>query len=302
MEESKQDGHAYAEYATAEPTIADILPLELFRSAVDAAAADAITSGGCMNLELLTAVFHLTPTEIGRAIAAVTAAARAHPGRPIDAAPALAKAKAALSAKYEARLAAPAVVWWARPTHPAVAREPWPATAAEWYGADLVTADPLCSTALTLDTLLGHIEVSRAGAAVHDGECSLCHEALFRGAPNSLLLGCGHIFHWSGADCPGFLGWVTGGHNDCPVCRRDFHNPRALNGAFSADDFDGGDLRADNEWATEMGLPPINGPPGRRLTADLVRPIGPMGPGFVRMGAARPPSARILPVSIEWRE
>lgn len=225
VEDSKQDGHAYAEYAVTEPAFNDIFPPDLFRAAVDAAAADAISKIGGLNLTMLTEVFRFTPDEIGHAIVTITEASRARPGSLVDAAPILAKAKAALIAKYET--AVPAIAWWVRPTHTAVAREPWPATAAEWYGPDQATDDPVCSMTLTLDSVLGHIEVSRTGPAVHDGECSLCHEALFRGATNSLLLECGHIFHWSGADCPGFLGWVAGGHRDCPVCRRDFADPRA---------------------------------------------------------------------------
>jgi hypothetical protein len=220
--ERGRQGHAFDEYAAVEPTFVDVFPAELFRATLDEATADAITTGGCVNTELLATVLCLSSEEISRAVVAVTRAGRAHPGQPIDSAASLAPFKAALADRYAARVAAPAVAWWTRRTAPLVAREPQPQTPAEWYGAHVADAAAGVQDPLVIASLLGHIEAGQAGDGVHDGECSLCHEALLRGAPNSLLLGCGHIFHWSGADCPGFVGWVTGGHGDCPVCRASF--------------------------------------------------------------------------------
>ncbi|MES2340032.1 MAG: RING-H2 finger protein [Pseudomonadota bacterium] len=217
---NRNRGHAFDEYAAVEPTFVDVFPAELFRATLDEATADAITTGGCVNTELLATVLCLSSEEISRAVVAVTRAGRAHPGQPIDSAASLAPFKAALADRYAARAAAPAIEWWTRRTAPLVTREPQPQTPAEWYGAHV--ADAEVQDPLVIASLLGHIEAGQAGDGVHDGECSLCHEALLRGAPNSLLLGCGHIFHWSGADCPGFVGWVTGGHGDCPVCRASF--------------------------------------------------------------------------------
>lgn len=86
----------------------------------------------------------------------------------------------------------------------------------KWYGA--AASCRVSDTARQLATLRGLLSRIVPTGTVYAGECALCHSSVRTGAPGTLILSCGHQFHWSGPGCPGYAVWARA-HDECPVCR-----------------------------------------------------------------------------------
>jgi hypothetical protein len=225
--DEKRKGLPFAKYATAEPSFAEILPRELFEKTLDAAAKAAVNRRGLVNSVTLRRVFRLSDAELSRFTIAVSEALARNPGRCLDMSPALARFRAALVAAYDA---APADVGWWIVTDPSrqytVSLNPRIETPALWYGAAYAEEVKAPSSDDFVEALLATLE-GRQGSAedrpVFDGMCPLCRDPLTRGVANSVILPCGHIFHWSETEegCAGLFSWAVDNHT-CPTCRRAF--------------------------------------------------------------------------------
>ena len=220
-------GIPFAEFASAEPKFADILPRALFEKLLNIATKAAVNRGGLVNSVALRRIFRLTDAEISRFTIAVDAALSRNPGRRLDMSPALARFRAALVAAYDAT---PADIGWWIITDPSrqytVSLNPRMETPDLWYGEACATGTEPPSADDFVEALLGTLEARQGnsdGRPVFDGMCPLCCEPLARGVANSVILPCGHIFHWSAtADgCSGLHGWAVDHHN-CPTCRQGF--------------------------------------------------------------------------------
>jgi hypothetical protein len=220
-------GLPFAEFATSELKFADILPRTLFEKLLNIATKAAVNRGGLVNSVALRRIFRLTDAEISRFTLAVDAALRRNPGRRLDMSPALARFRTALVAAYDAT---PADIGWWIVTDPSrqytVSLNPRMETPDLWYGEACATDAAPPSADDFIEALLGTLEARQGnsdGRPVFDGMCPLCCEPLARGVANSVILPCGHIFHWSEtADgCSGLHSWAVNHHN-CPSCRQDF--------------------------------------------------------------------------------
>lgn len=225
--DENRKGIPFAKYTTAEPLFADVLPRALFEKTLDVAAKATVNGRGLINSVTLRRVFRLSGAEISRFTVAVSEALSRNPGRRLDMSPALARFRAALVAAYDA---VPADVGWWIVTDPSrqytVSLNPRIETPALWYGAAYAEEVKAPSTDDFVEALLATLE-GRQGAAedrpVFDSMCPLCRDPLARGVANSVILPCGHIFHWSETEdgCSGLYSWAVDHHN-CPTCRRAF--------------------------------------------------------------------------------
>jgi hypothetical protein len=220
-------GLPFGDYCTAEPSLTDILPRLFYEELLASQARSAVNSRGHINIRTLGSVFNLNSDEISKLVCAVTTAVAANPKCKYNLAPALARFQRALVERYDAM--PNSIDWWIV-TDPSrqytgsinpIIEDP-----AQWYGD--VAFDPNVPPATSDDfvlALMATLEARAGGASmqtVYDGLCPLCHGKLNRGEANSVILACGHIFHWSESDeCPGLFDWVVENHN-CPTCRQQF--------------------------------------------------------------------------------
>lgn len=214
---------AFASYARAEPTFADVLPRAAFERVVDAAVRGAVANGR-VNVRSLRRVLGLSEAEIAE-ISAAAASAFAAGALRVDAGAALAPFRAALVGRYDA---APATLAWWIVEDPSrqfsASRDPRPVSAREWYGAAFAERVEEPTKDETIDGLLARLGgAAPAASAYAEGTCALCLGDVVRGAANSMTLECGHTFHAAGAErgaCLGLLAWLLRAERmTCPMCR-----------------------------------------------------------------------------------
>jgi len=211
------------------PAFADIFPREDFAELLDRTIGGVVGERGRVGLVTLRRVFGLDDAQVAKLLSAVSDAVAANPGRRLDLSRALAPFRAALLAKYDQ---VPQAVGWWIVTDPGrqytASLDPRMEDPASWYG-DAFEADAKTPTPDDfVEALLATLEMRQLGpgdhAPVFDGMCPLCHDPLFRGAPNSVILPCGHIYHWAENEegCSGLYSWVMRDNGNCPTCRRRF--------------------------------------------------------------------------------
>jgi len=221
-------GLPFAKFATKEPEFSDILPRALFNQVLDISAAATVPrQRGLVNIKTLRTVFRMSDSEISRFTVAVSEASSRNPSHRLDMSPALAKFRAAVEATYEAT---PAHIGWWIVTNPSrqgtVSLNPTPKSPADWYGPAYAAEVRHPTSEELIEALLATLE-GRQGVddnrPVFDGMCPLCREPLARGVANSIILPCGHIYHWGETEegCVGFYSWSVN-HQNCPTCRRTF--------------------------------------------------------------------------------
>lgn len=220
-------GIPYASYVNAEPGLHDLIPRPVFTRIVDQSTRSVVTRRGVVNNVVLRNLFGLSVAELSGFTSAVALAREQNPGRRIDMSPSLTRFRDALFAAYEE--APTAIDWWiiVEPSRQHTAsRNPRAADPAVWYGDAYVADVKPPSNEDYIEALLGMVEGRQPVAndhSVFDGTCPLCFEPLVRGTINSVILPCGHIFHWSEAPggCSGLHSWSVE-HHSCPTCRRPF--------------------------------------------------------------------------------
>lgn len=173
----------------------------------------------------------MTDQEILRFSLSVIEYAERYPRQQLDPTLALDKFRKILDQKYEDCLMKP-IEWWItqNPERQYTASiNPCMEDPVTWYGQAAFDPKPKTpTTEMYVETLLSILEGRQLPAEgklpVYDGLCPLCQDTLFRGAPNSVILGCGHIFHWSGNElgCSGLHSWVKEENKTCPSCRTSF--------------------------------------------------------------------------------
>jgi hypothetical protein len=213
----------------AEPSLSEILPRARLEKYLTDCVRWVLNPVGRLNVRALKRVFGLSEPEIARLITEIEKARQLNPGRRLDLAPALARPRIALLERYTATPAA--IAWWItqEPGRQFTASiDPRMEDPAQWYGEAFTAELKAPSSEDFIESLLATLE-ARQGVAggdkpIYDGVCPLCQEPLARGDPNSVILPCGHIFHWAAArdDCSGLYAWVTDDHGDCPSCRARF--------------------------------------------------------------------------------
>ena len=220
-------GIPYASYVNAEPGLHEIIPRSELARVVDQSMRSVVNRRGVVNNVVLRNLFGLSVAELSGFTSAVALAAAQNPGRRIDMSPSLARFRNALFTAYEA---APSTIdWWivVEPSRQHTAsRDPRIEAPAVWYGDAYVGEAKPPTNEDYIEALLGLVEGRQPVAndhSVFDGTCPLCFEPLVRGTINSVILPCGHIFHWSeiSGGCSGLHTWSTEHHN-CPTCRRPF--------------------------------------------------------------------------------
>jgi hypothetical protein len=217
----------FARFAEKEPGLADVLPREKLRDALDDSLSGAYKDKK-VNLEVMRRMLQMTPEEITRLTLAVTRLQSENPGRALDLRAALTPFKNRVLAAYDATPTE--ITWWIvhEPGRQFTASvNPRMEDPAAWYGEayDAAPAPPtseeyIAALQATLESWQGAIA---SGKAIYDGACALCLEPVTRGDANSVTLACGHVYHWSQApNCEGLIIWIGAGNNDCPTCRRAF--------------------------------------------------------------------------------
>jgi hypothetical protein len=222
-------GIDFQSFVVKEPTFEDVLPRSAFEERLRKAAA--FTSKGSINISVLVQLFGLTPAQIAAFSAAVGAALAQHPGGRPNVEACLAPFRDALARRYDAALAR-GIDWWitADPSRQYTASlDPRMEEPATWYGAAYATGPtPPSSADERHESLMAGWEGRLSGAEdsrpVYDGDCPLCRTPVVRGGANSVVLTCGHSFHWTTTaegDCTGLRSWAAD-HDTCPTCRTVF--------------------------------------------------------------------------------
>jgi hypothetical protein len=92
-----------------------------------------------------------------------------------------------------------------------------PESPEEWYGnmyTDKVNAS-------NYDDVAAEFHTRKLGV-VYNVVCCICIEPIFRGQINTVILGCGHMFHWDdGGKCGGIYTWSRT-NSSCPECRKSY--------------------------------------------------------------------------------
>jgi hypothetical protein len=179
---------------------------------------------------IMTEVLRMRPDDIGKFISVWVKTAQQHPGKELNAAPAFAPFLIALDAKYETACGQP-IEWWLR-ADTAHRQSAQAVSPQEWYGPSITLGtgrsgiNPVAVVIQSLRGLLAHRAAITDGE-VFSNECALCQQEVRRGAADTLILSCGHAYHWSSKSCPGFHRW-SGTHDSCPVCRQKFDGPQTI--------------------------------------------------------------------------
>ena len=140
----------------------------------------------------------------------------------------------------------PELSWWhvADPCRQYTASfNPRLASDLEWYGVHAATAPPPPPSEVELLRCRLLLARDRSGGATPFAGpiCPICQDDISVGAPNSVVLACGHLFHFEAAPpCLGVRAWLE--ESPCPVCKK----PAGVRGgggdAFSdSDGFSDGD-------------------------------------------------------------
>jgi len=188
----------------------DILSEEHFMETV-VESLDVVRQGSFQQIHtIMCTVLGMTQANFGKFIETWSSMFTDHPGLRVELGPTLCPFIESARQKYLKACKQP-LDWWLAGSR----KMPRPATPQEWY-RDLCIA-PVPET--TVDTLIGLL--TPEAATVYGAECALCHQEIHAGENDTIILQCGHIFHWSNARCPGFIHWPS--HNDtCPMCREPF--------------------------------------------------------------------------------
>lgn len=225
-------GIKLARYAEKEPTLKDLLGREALAKHLERLAKGVVDPHGHVNIRSLRLVFGLNEEQVGRVLKAVSDALVKNLGRRLDLSAALAPFRTAVLAKYDALGADSAIPWWIV-TEPGrqftASNDPRMEKPEEWYGVAAAAAEvKIPSSDEYIEALLATLEARQSGIAdekkpIYDGLCAICHDTVARGDVNSVVLPCGHTFHWAvdeASGCSGLHAWVLEGHGDCPTCRR----------------------------------------------------------------------------------
>lgn len=173
---------------------------------------------GAVNLRRFMKYFGADAETAARFGAGLQALAARHPGRAVDLSESLEPFWAEILRRYAAARSEP-VEWWVR-------HEPgrqWTASLnprvedpAAWYGAAAARAGSPAPPPAD-----GGEDGEPEAPVFDSGQCPLCLLALRRGAANSVILACGHVFHWAfTGECGGLRRWVCEQEEEsCPCCR-----------------------------------------------------------------------------------
>lgn len=208
------------------PALKDILTKDRYMTMVIYAAKNVVKGkrGVVLAISTLRQVFGFTEAELNTFVETITNFRKQYPKSPFNVVPALQPFIDRLRQKYDA--APQQIDWW-------IIRDPdrqytssinprmedpiqWygPAALSETITKGLVTGQILYDVCSSLK------KSQKSTSSVYDVECPLCTEKLDPGAPNSIVLTCGHLFHGSRtAECSGLLSWLKD-HDTCPTCRK----------------------------------------------------------------------------------
>lgn len=208
-----------------DPQVADVLPLDCFTAIIDNAARNAINDS-ILNLKQLRTVLKLTDEEILRFGAEYLLLQNSDQNKIINHVPALQHFVEKLKIAY---LETPQIInWWIHSDDPSsqctVSLNPIIEDASVWYGVDYTPAQVKQSD-LVHENLISFMQfnfhVKTALKIYTDNVCSICLTNIEIGVPNTIILKCGHMFHWSLQEgCSGLIRWHHSAEdNTCPVCR-----------------------------------------------------------------------------------
>lgn len=110
------------------------------------------------------------------------------------------------------------LTWWldgSRPRSNTMVFKPTPESPEEWYG-NMYTCEVRKSN---YDDIAAEFHARKIGVVYND-VCGICIEPICRGQINTVILGCGHMFHWDGGElCGGIYTWSRT-KSSCPECRK----------------------------------------------------------------------------------
>jgi hypothetical protein len=212
------------QYIASNPALSTTISRRLYHFDIRTSSSLIVDAIGRVDVQRLRKVFNADDEYIQKFSRAIDIAARS--GKRINIEPTRRKLESAMLDKYDAAAAMP-VDWWIT-TDPSrqytASLNPRMENPAEWYG-DCATDEkyviPTTNVAATggVSAALARL---RMGTVFSD-DCMICKGPLTRGETNSIILGCGHMFHWGahGGSCRGFRVWVAQ-NEKCPVCRSEF--------------------------------------------------------------------------------
>jgi len=191
--------------------IQDILSRKLLLSYLDSQSERVVLIDGGVDLKILIDIFGLDLKECQKLHDAVCRAGVTYACRPLDVKSALIKFYDRILDRFDHEPRTP-IKWWITvdPTRQyTCSLNPRLEHPSEWYGPDAYVSE-------TTQIADAH--------APGGGICAICMTAVGRGGNNTVVLSCGHNFHYSalvGGVCGGLYRWSTI-KNSCPMCRTPF--------------------------------------------------------------------------------
>ena len=226
--------HDFMSYILAEPRLSSFLSEEQVRETLLLYIPSVVNAKGIVNVGWLRDIFRLNKDQIMRVIDVVLRTRITHPHQSIDLSPTLLPICDEIVATYNLMANVP-IDWWIieEPSRQyTVSRDLRLEDPMLWYGG-AVGGEPCVPSHEMIMKAEKEREVS--SVPIYDGTCMICHDVVHIGDINSIIIHCGHIFHWAVTDsCMGFRQW-SDDHITCPVCRQSLNAPGKL-GLIVSDD------------------------------------------------------------------
>ena len=212
-------GLDFSDFAEVEPGLEEVFDFDTLTRILRYLRLVVVRPACTVNLWSLQHDFGLSPHEVAQFCQGCLETLNLNPGSSLRANVALMSATDRICRLYGDQ--PDKIAWWITidPSRQyTAALNPMISDPAAWYGHAVAYMAASVPQAVTV-VARGARVASAMPAIYHDGNCPICMTPVVPGATNSVVLKCGHVFHWSRTvDCGGLLAW-TRANEGCPTCR-----------------------------------------------------------------------------------
>ena len=182
-----------------------------------------ISSDGRINISILSGELGMSEARIVALVTDLTALRVNTPiNTRINPSPVIGKLVQGVMVKYD-HACKRKLTWWLDGRNPrtnTMVFKPTPESPEEWYG-NMHTGEVKASN---YGDIAAEFHTRKIGVVYND-TCCICMMPIRRGELNTVILGCGHMFHWDGERCDGFYKWSST-KSSCPECRKVYGTKR----------------------------------------------------------------------------
>jgi len=198
------------------PSLHDILTREELSSYLDAQCERVVTTSNGVNIDILTHTFGLNVGECEKILSAIHRLDSGDVCHQLNVQPALVGFRDKILDRFDREPRTP-IKWWITidPSRQyTCSLNPRLEHPSEWYGPDAYVSET------TQVAVAPPVKISPK-VFISDGTCAICLNAIEHGSANTVVLACGHEFHYAATangDCNGLRKWASKKDN-CPTCR-----------------------------------------------------------------------------------